>query len=343
MTKILGIETSCDETAAAVFDTQQQKILSNVLFSQIANHKKYGGVVPEIASRSQLEKIDIIIKGSLETAGVTLQDIDAFAVTNMPGLVGSLLVGTCFTKAVAWALEKPIIGVNHLEGHIFSAFLNPDGSVRTNIPFPHISLTASGGHTSLYLVHDFGNYETIGKTHDDAAGEAFDKIGKVLGYGYPCGPIIEKLAGEVNFEDFFKYPRTKNKHGNIMFSFSGIKTAILYSLVKQNAYNMNTGPIKENITHALRQQVSSSLLVCVKDIFVKNATLAFKKYPDIKAFTFGGGVACNKFIKQHLQELCDQYDKQFYFAPPQFCTDNGGMIAYVGHNKKDFLNLILMC
>lgn len=330
---ILGIETSCDETAVAVFDAQEQRILSNVLFSQIHLHKRYGGVVPEIASRSQLERINLILAAALHDAGIDLDTIDAIAVTNRPGLAGSLLVGICFAKALAWCKNKPLIGVNHLEGHLFSTFLKADNTVETTIPFPHVSLTASGGHTALYLVTDFGKYEILTETLDDAAGEAFDKIAKILGFGYPGGAIIEQQAAAVNFEDFFNYPRTKIKNKEFMFSFSGLKTAILYNLVNMGVYDLTTGPIRNSITPELQQQVSSSLLVCITDIFAKNIALAFSKYPDIKAVTFGGGVACNKYITGRLNALCKENGKLFFAPPPKFCTDNGGMIAFVGSYK----------
>lgn len=341
---VLGIESSCDETGVAIYDIQEQRILSNALFSQIDLHKQYGGVVPEIASRSQLEKINVIVEQAMENAQVSLDKIDVIAVTNKPGLAGSLLVGISFAKALAWSTGKKLIGINHLEGHIFSSFLKSDCTVETNIPFPHLALTASGGHTALYLVHDFGEYTVLGKTLDDAAGEAFDKIAKILGFDYPGGAAIEKLAAQVNFEDFFHYPRTKNKHQEIMFSFSGLKTAVLYNLVKHGAYNLNVGPIKENITPTLQQQVASSLLQAITDIFEKNIELAFKKYPDIQAFTFAGGVACNKFMKNRFAQFCERNNKLFFSPPPQFCTDNGGMIAFVGGYKTQqgkFSNLSL--
>lgn len=333
MALILGIETSCDETGAAVFDTAAQKILSSTLFSQIQYHEKYGGVVPEIASRSQLERIDIIVAEALEQAGVTVNDIDTIAVTNTPGLAGSLLVGICFAKGLAWAANKKIIGINHLEGHVFSTFLKADNTVEQSIPFPHLTITASGGHTALYLVKGFGDYLQLCNTLDDAAGEAFDKISHLLNLGYPGGPIIEKLAREANFVDFFDYPRTKNKNSELMFSFSGLKTAILYNLVKQGAYNLQTGPIKEKITPELQRQVSSSLLVCVADIFEKNIKIALQQYPGLQAVTFGGGVACNKYITQRLTTFCQRRKLSFFSPPPKFCTDNGGMIAFVGGYK----------
>lgn len=341
MALILGIETSCDETGASVYELNDQhaevqnssKILSNVIFSQIKEHEKYGGVVPEIASRSQLEKINLIVSSALQKANITIDQIDSIAVAQGPGLAGSLFVGLCFAKGIAWANNKKIIGVNHLEGHIFSSFLKNDLSIEQNISFPHLCLSVSGGHTSLYLVKDFGSYEIIGQTIDDAAGEAFDKIAKILGFGYPGGPVIEKLAQQAGFQDFFKYPRTKKHPNEVFFSFSGLKTAILYDLVKRNAYDLTLGPIIQNLTDELKQQVASSLLVCIGDIFVNNVKLAFKKYPDVKSFTFVGGVACNKYLRSRLESTCNKYQKNFFFAPPQFCTDNAAMIAFVGGYK----------
>ncbi len=321
---ILGIETSCDETAAAVYCTERG-ILSNKLFSQIDLHKAFGGVVPEVASRSHLEKINHIVTQALEAAQVTLNDIDVVAVTNKPGLPGSLLIGVCFAKAIAFAQNKKIIGIDHLEGHAFSAFLEYD------IPFPHLCITASGGHTSMYLVKGFGNYHTIGTTVDDAAGEAFDKIAKMINLPYPGGPEIEKMAREVDFTDFFHYPRGKEKTLN--FSFSGLKTAVLYDLVKKGAFDLKTKTFLKSNDTPLKQQVASSLLVCIADIFKNKLALALKKYPDVKALTFVGGVACNKYIRAQLQEFAAQHNLTLYVPAPQYCTDNAAMIAFVGAYK----------
>lgn len=320
----LGIETSCDETAAAVY-SRSHGMLSNHLFSQIELHKKYGGVIPEIASRSHLEKINPIITAALETAQVNLQDIDAIAVTNKPGLPGSLLVGVCFAKSIAWALNKKFIGIDHLEGHIFSAL------IEHQVPFPHFCLTASGGHTALYLVHDFGSFELLGSTLDDAAGEAFDKIAKLLNLRYPGGPVIEKLASEVNFKDFFNYPRSHKK--TLDLSFSGLKTAVLYDLVKRNTYDMQEKKFLRDDDIEFKQQVASSLLVCITDIFKEKIALALQQNPHVKALTFVGGVACNKFIRGQLKELADAHQLSFFTPSPQYCTDNGAMIAFVGNYK----------
>ena len=350
MPLILGIETSCDETSAAVYNTNnlpkhadrdsenkiisspaqtsqepQSGILSNVTYSQIDHHKKFGGVMPEVASRSQLEKITPIVKCALKEANVSLEDIDAIAVTKTPGLSGSLLVGVCFAKALAWGASKKIIGVNHLEAHAFSPLLEH------NIPFPHLCLTASGGHTSLYLVEGLGNYKLIAETLDDAAGEAFDKVAKMMGLDYPGGPIIERLAREAEFQDYCNYPRGKRDRKD--FSFSGLKTAVLYDLVKKNAYDMQKKQFLRLDDHQLKKEVSSSLLVCITDIFAQKIKIALKNYPQAKAVTMAGGVACNKYIKQQLTQLCKRQGIQFFTPSPKYCTDNAAMIALVGAYK----------
>lgn len=323
---VLGIETSCDETAAAIYNSKRG-ILSNELFSQIELHRPFGGVVPEIASRSHLEKINVVVQQALDKAGVTLDDIDVIAVTNKPGLPGSLLIGVCFAKALAWVKNKKIIGVNHLEGHAFSAFLEHA------VPFPHICITASGGHTSLYMVHGFGEYEVLGQTTDDAAGEAFDKIAKIMELTYPGGPVIERLAQEVNFKDFRTYPRQNPRIFD--FSYSGLKTAVLYDLVKHKAFDMATKKLLPAATQQLKQEVASSLLVCIADGFEQKIALALEKFPHIKALSFVGGVACNKYIKQRLLHFCQQRGIEFYSPSPQFCTDNAAMIAFVGNYKAE--------
>jgi len=324
MSKILGIESSCDETAAAVYDSHIG-ILSNVLFSQIELHKCFGGVMPEIASRSHLEKIRSIVATALSNANTTLDEIDAIAVTHKPGLPGSLLVGLSFAKAIAWSKKKQLIGVNHLEGHVYSACLEHQ------IPFPFICLTASGGHTAIYLVESFDSYQLIGQTLDDAAGEAFDKIAKLMNFPYPGGPIIERMAAEVNFQDFMHYPRSMAN--SLDFSFSGLKTAVLYDLVKRDAYNLKTKTFTKDCDIILKQQVSSSLLVCISDIFKQKLAFAFKNYKNVKAVAFVGGVACNKYINKQLKEFCNQNDKLFFSPSPQYCTDNGAMIAFIGYHR----------
>jgi N6-L-threonylcarbamoyladenine synthase len=320
----LGIETSCDETAAAVYHSTQG-LLSSALYSQIELHKNFGGVVPELASRSQLEKIGPIVASALERANMTLDDIDVVAVTNKPGLPGSLLVGTCFAKAIAWAKNKKLIGINHLEGHAFSA------SIEHDVPFPHLCLTASGGHTSLYLMKNFGNYEVLGQTQDDAAGEAFDKIAKLMNLPYPGGPVIEKLAREVNFQDFYHYPRSKHK--TLDFSFSGLKTAVLYDLVKRGGYDLPTKTFLRPDDEQLKKEVASSLLVCMADIFEQKIALALAAHPEVKAITFVGGVACNTYIIGRFNTFATTHNIPFFHPSRAYCTDNAAMIAFVGNYK----------
>ncbi|MGB8468101.1 MAG: tRNA (adenosine(37)-N6)-threonylcarbamoyltransferase complex transferase subunit TsaD [Candidatus Babeliales bacterium] len=324
MSIILAFETSCDETAVAVYDTQKG-VLANPCFSQIALHAHFGGVIPEIASRSHVEKIGVVLQEALTAADTTLEMVDAIAVTTHPGLPSALLVGTCYAKAIAWALHKPIIGVNHLEGHIFSAFLEQ------NVPFPHLCLTASGGHTALYLVTDFGRYELVAHTVDDAAGEAFDKVSQMIGLGYPGGPIIEQYAAEAHFVDFFQYPRASIH--DINFSFSGLKTAVLYDAVKRNLYNLETKKRTDLLDKAMQQKIASSLLVCMRDIFMRKLADACARYPSIQAITFVGGVASNTYLKQAIAAFAATRKLAFYSPSRQFCTDNASMIAFVGAYK----------
>lgn len=321
---ILAIESSCDETAAAVY-TSKEGLRSSIIYSQLEIHKDFGGVIPEVASRSHLEKINIIITQALEVAHKKLTDIDVLAITSKPGLPGSLLVGLCFGKAIAWAKNIKLIGVNHLEGHIFSAF------IENKVEFPFLCLTASGGHTALYLVTNFGEYVLLGQTTDDAAGEAFDKCAKLLGLGYPGGPIIETLAQENNFKDVCDFPRGKQQQ-SLDFSFSGIKTAVLYNLVDRNLMTVKDKSANQ-VDINIKKDIASSLLVCVGDIFEKKLSLAFKKFPEIKSITFVGGVACNKYLKERLRVWSEKRNLKYFTPSAQYCTDNAAMIAFVGHYK----------
>lgn len=321
---ILAIESSCDETAAAIFDTQKG-VRSSVVFSQIDLHKAYGGVVPEVASRSHIEKLHLIVDEALKKADCTLDALTGIAVTNQPGLPGSLLIGLMFAKALAFALHKPIIGVNHIEGHVFSALIDKSA------PFPQLCLTASGGHTSLYYVSDYGKFECISTTLDDAAGEAFDKVAKLIGLGYPGGPLIESLAVQVGFKDFFAYPRLKHK--TLDFSFSGLKTAVLYDLIDRGVYDTATKKFTACADTMLQQQIASSFLVCVGDIFIERLKKAYERYPEIRALTFVGGVACNKYLANRIQQLGVAWQLPTLVPPNYYCGDNAAMIAFVGHYK----------
>ena len=321
---ILAIESSCDDTSAAVYTTTEG-LLSNEVYTESFMHNLYGGVVTEIESRSHLEKINVVVQTALQVAGKKLEEIDVFAVTSKPGLPGSLIIGFSFAKGLAWAMSKPIIAINHLEGHAFSA------CVENKVKFPAVCLTVSGGHTSLYLLQEYGDYQVLGGTLDDAAGEAFDKIARMLGFGYPGGPIIEKFAQEVNFEDFFLYPR--GAVGGYDFSFSGLKTAVLYDLVKKEAYDMAQKKFLRSDDHFFMCQVASSLLVCIKDIFIKKIEYALLKNPEVASVCFVGGVACNSYLRTKLSEYCASKNIQLYYPSKKLCTDNAGMIAFVGHYK----------
>jgi N6-L-threonylcarbamoyladenine synthase len=324
--KILGIESSCDETGAAVYDTQRG-LLSNELYSQVDLHAWHGGVIPELASRLHMEKIGIMVQQALDKAQVTLDDIDVIAVTSKPGLPGALMIGVSYAKGLAFAAHKKIIGINHLEGHVFSA------CIEQQVPFPFVCLTVSGGHTSMYLVENFGQYTLIGHTIDDAAGEAFDKIAKMMNLPYPGGPVIEKLAEQVAFEDFFNYTRGSMQNNN--FSFSGLKTSILYDLVKRGAYDLQAKKFLKDDDLYFKQQVASSLLVCMGDIFEKKLAQVLKEYPQVKAISFVGGVACNKYLRRKLTDFADKRNVQLFYPSGKLCTDNAGMIAFVGAYKAE--------
>jgi len=324
---ILAIETSCDETASCVFNSSNG-VLSNEIFSQIDIHKSFGGVIPEIASRSHLEKIDYIVDLALKNAFIDINDIDIIAVTYKPGLPGSLLIGLNFAKALSWSLNKKFIAVNHLEGHIFAPFIE-----NHEIKFPALCITASGGHTSIYKVFDYGSYIKLGDTLDDSAGETFDKISKLINLGYPGGPIIEKLSKEVNFYDFFNYPRPMIKSKDMNFSFSGLKTAVLYHLIDMNAYDNEEKRFLFDDDLKLKQKIASSLLVAVSEIFEFKVKYYLKKDKDIKSILFTGGVASNNYIKNRLEYVAKKHNKSFYYPSNKYCTDNAAMIAFVANYK----------
>lgn len=327
MNYLLGVESSCDETAAAVIKhpcyVGRRTLVAQTLYSQMQHHKKFGGVVPEIASRSHIDKISGIIRQALQEAQISLADVGAIAVTVRPGLPGSLLVGLCFVKSLCYARNIPIIGVNHLEGHIFSPFLEHE------IPFPHLSCVVSGGHTALYYVKDFGDYELITQTSDDAVGEAFDKVAKLLELGYPGGPILEKLAHEAHFQDSRHYPRLKRT--DLFLSFSGIKTAVLYDLVARGYYDLAARRLVVH-DHANTVEVASSFHVAIGDILCHRLAQACELRP-VKAITLAGGVACNNYLRQRSAALATQRGLKFFTPAPRYCTDNAAMIAYVGSYK----------
>lgn len=315
---ILAIESSCDETAAAVVKNGRE-VLSNVISSQIALHTLYGGVVPEIASRKHIEKINQVIEQALEEAKVTWEQITAIAVTYGPGLVGALLVGVSAAKALAFALKKPLIGVHHIEGHISANFIE-----NKELEPPFICLVVSGGHSHLVKVKDYGEYEILGKTRDDAAGEAFDKVARAIGLGYPGGPKIDKVSEEGNPEAIH-FPRAKVADNMYDFSFSGLKSAVLNYL---NSCEMK----KETINQA---DVAASFQKAVVDVLVEHSMHAVKEY-GFKTFAIAGGVASNSHLRKALEKACEENKITFYHPSPIYCTDNAAMIgvaAYYEYKK----------
>lgn len=345
MKLFLGIETSCDETAVGIFDADSQTMLANNYFSQVDLHAAFGGVMPEVASRSHVEKILPVFELALSSANVSLEQIDVMGVTTNPGLHGSLLVGICFAKALAAARNIPLLAIDHNHGHIVSGLLGEGRVLREDITYPFLCLSVSGGHNSFYLVESPNRYLLLGNTTDDAAGEAFDKVAKLLGLAYPGGPIVERYAAMAQNQDFFKYPRSKDKK-TLNFSFSGLKTAVLYNLVKQNVYNQRLELILENLTDEIRARVCSSFQVCIGDIFEQKIELAFSLYPEVKTLVLVGGVSCNKYFVSRLNACAKKFNRSFFSPPREFCTDNGAMIAlatyfeYGAGRRGDDLNLI---
>ena len=306
---ILAIESSCDETAAAVVKNGRE-VLSNVISSQIALHTLYGGVVPEIASRKHIEKINQVITQALEDADTTLEEIDAIGVTYGPGLVGALLVGVAEAKAIAYAAKKPLVGVHHIEGHICANYIE-----NKELEPPFLCLVASGGHTHLVKVADYGKYEIIGRTRDDAAGEAFDKVARAIGLGYPGGPKIEKKAKEGN-DKAIVFPKAKVAENPYDFSFSGLKSAVLNYI---NGCKMKRQEINE-------ADIAASFQKAVIDVLVEHAVHAAKEYR-IDKFAIAGGVASNQTLREAMEKACKERGIQFYHPSPIFCTDNAAMIG----------------
>ncbi len=320
---ILALETSCDETSAAV-TCNGLEVLSNIIASQVDWHKKFGGVVPEIASRKHLELINPVIKEALQKANISFNELDAVAATYGPGLVGGLLVGLTVGKSLAYALTIPFIGVNHIEGHIYANFIdNPD------IEKPVICLTISGGHTDLLYFDDFSNYKILGRTRDDAAGEAFDKIARFLDLGYPGGPVIEKVAREGN-PKAIDFPRSTIQD-NFDFSFSGLKTAVINYVhnQKQKGKKINISNIAASFQQAVIDSLASTLMRAVKKYKAKSVVLS-------------GGVAANIELRRQIKERLKNFNLPLYYPKSELCTDNAAMIgaaAYYHYQINDFSSL----
>ena len=310
---ILAIESSCDETAASVVKNGRE-VLSNVISSQIELHKLYGGVVPEIASRKHIEKINQVIEEALLEASVTLDDIDAIGVTYGPGLVGALLVGVAEAKAIAYAKNLPLVGVHHIEGHISANYIE-----NKELEPPFVCLVVSGGHTHLVCVKDYGKYEIIGRTRDDAAGEAFDKVARAIGLGYPGGPKIDKLSKEGN-ANAIVFPKAHIEDAPYDFSFSGVKSSVLNYIngcqMKGEEYN--------------QADIAASFQKAVTDVLVGNAMRAVKEY-GLSKFAIAGGVASNSTLRAAMKEACEKNNVEFYHPSPIFCTDNAAMIGVAAY------------
>lgn len=336
---ILGIESSCDETAAAVVKNGRE-VLSNVIYSQIALHTLYGGVVPEIASRKHIEKINQVVQKALDEASVTLDDIDAVAVTYGPGLVGALLVGVAEAKAIAYAAKKPLVGVHHIEGHIAANYLE-----HKELEPPYLCLVVSGGHSHLVVVRDYDKYEIIGRTHDDAAGEAFDKVARAIGLGYPGGPKVDRAAKEGR-KDAVVFPRANIADCPYDFSFSGLKSAVLNYLnsckMKQGLdgneiYSRKTDnpdfdgkELVDPETGVTVADVAASFQEAVVDVLVSH-TVAAAKDLGFKQVAIAGGVASNSALRAGMSAACEKAGLSLCFPSPIFCTDNAAMIGCAGY------------
>ena len=307
---VLGVETSCDETSASVI--VNDRVLSNIVSSQEI-HERFGGVVPELASRAHIRLITDVIFKALDKAKIQKEDLDSIAVTCGPGLIGALLVGLNFTKGLSQALNIPYVGINHIEGHIYGNFLsNPE------ISFPHLSLVVSGGHTQLVLMKEHLNFKIIGKTRDDAVGEAFDKGAKLLGLGYPGGPLVDKLAGTGD-DKFYKFPRAVLKDSLLDFSYSGLKTSLrVYLGSKEREF------IKSHLS-----DICASYQRAAIEVLVKKTALAAEQY-QVKSVGVVGGVAANSLLRHWMEIEIKKLNKEFYLPDLQFCTDNAAMIARAG-------------
>ena len=323
---ILAIESSCDETAAAVVQ-DGRKVLSNIISSQIEIHKLYGGVVPEIASRKHIEKVIQVVDEALKEATLTMGEIDAVAVTYGPGLVGALLVGVSAAKSIAFAHNKPLIGVHHIEGHISANYIDNE-----ELEPPFLCLVVSGGHTNLVIVKDYGEYEVLGKTRDDAAGEAFDKVARAIGLGYPGGPKIQKISEEGN-KDAIAFPRAKVADNPFDFSFSGLKSSVLNYI---NSCEMKGEEIN-------KADIAASFQEAVVDVLVSH-TIEGAKQLGFKKIAMAGGVASNTVLREEMKEACERRGFMFYHPSPILCTDNAAMIgaaAYYDYKKGLISDLTL--
>lgn len=336
---VLGIETSCDETSASIVK-DGKKVLSNVVSSSLRFHKKYGGIVPEIASRMQLETITEVAQAALKQAQLSLKDINLVSVANGPGLLGSLLIGISFAKALSLALGIPLIGVNHVYSHIYANFLNG-----RRIEFPFLALVVSGGHTSLFYIRDFKKIEILGQTQDDACGEAFDKVAKILGLGYPGGPLIEQLARKGDGKKIkFRCSGTK---GPFDFSFSGIKTAVLYYVKNHSKAGSGSEAIdkksrgQSSLERGLICDIAASFQEAVIDTLIKKSLLA-SRFKRVNRLVVGGGVVVNNRLREKFYEAVKGLGLNCYFPHKDLCMDNAAMVAGMGYQlfKKGYISAL---
>ncbi|MEW6535418.1 MAG: tRNA (adenosine(37)-N6)-threonylcarbamoyltransferase complex transferase subunit TsaD [Candidatus Auribacterota bacterium] len=314
---VLGIESSCDETAAAVVQ-DGRTILSNVIASQEEIHGPYGGVVPELASRRHVEIIDQVCESALHKAGMSMEDIDLIAVTQGPGLIGSLIIGISFAQALSYRYNLPIVGINHLEGHLIAAMMD-----KNDVQYPVMGLIVSGGHTILVKMDDFHNYSIIGQTVDDAAGEAFDKVAMMMGLGYPGGPVITRRAKNGN-PKAVRFPRGMVRNRNFDFSFSGLKTAVLYQLRKE----------PQPLSDYAVDTIAASFQEAVVDVLCKKMIKAAHHY-QVKTLTIGGGVARNPVLRERLNSLGAKHGYKVILPDGDLCTDNAAMIAAQAYHDRD--------
>ena len=338
---ILGIETSCDETAAAVVD-QDRRVRSNIVASQHELHERYGGVVPEIASRAHLERIEPVMVDALHEAGVTWSDIDAVAVGNRPGLIGSLLVGVSAAQALAWSLDKPLIGIDHVQAHLYAAFLR--GSDEQDRPeslatsFPALGLVVSGGHTSLYHMDGFDDLQPIGRTIDDAVGEAYDKAAVILDVGYPGGPTLDRLA-QTGDPSICKLPRSMLGNDSLDFSFSGLKTALLYQVRgKPQGRGRDAGFQRSaaDLTPSQRADLAAAFQAAAIDALIRKLDRALTQWQQQqdappRAIVLGGGVSANSLLRQRVTELANTHSVKLHLPALPYCVDNAAMIAGLAH------------
>lgn len=325
--KILGIETSCDETGVAIYD-EHQGLIANQLYSQIEMHADYGGVVPELASRDHIRKTLPLIQAALKEANITAQDIDGIAYTSGPGLVGALLVGSTIARSLAYAWNVPALGVHHMEGHLLAPMLEENPP-----PFPFVALLVSGGHTQLVKVENIGKYELLGESIDDAAGEAFDKTGKLLGLDYPAGVAVSQLA-EKGTANRFVFPRPMTDRPGLDFSFSGLKTFAANTI---HAHLDENGQLDQqtkcDIAHAFQQAVVDTIIIKCKRALQQTG---------YKRLVMAGGVSANKQLRQDLATFMQSYGGEVFYPRPQFCTDNGAMIAYAGFVRLKKVNVVIL-